>query len=164
MTAHMQPEQLPTTTNVPIARLVRTILLVNLYVQLSELVRYLVVVRPRLESELATSIDGVGRIDLVIFSIWGLWGTLLSTVLVMLYWLLANCFGSTVRSAIASGTMAWFMCFVILWVGVANMQISSWALPAIALPLAVVETVTATLFARWLLNRQGSPVRCCATS
>ena len=103
--------------------------------------------------ELAPSIDGVGRIDAVIFPIWGLWGTLLTSMLVTMYWLCANTFGPGRGTAIASGTLTWLMSFVILWVGVANMEISSWTLPALALPLALLETVTATLIARWILHR-----------
>lgn len=139
------------------SRLLVTIVIVNVYVQLSELVRYLAVVQPRLQSELARSIDGVGRIDAVIFPIWGLWGTLLTTLLVTMYWLCANTFGAGRSTAIAAGTLTWLMCFVILWVGVANMEISSWTLPALALPLALLETVTATLLARWLLETKVQP-------
>ena len=138
---------------VPWAQLFVTAMIVNVYVQLSELVRYLAVVQPRLQTELSM-IEGVGGIDTTIFPIWGLWGTLLSITIVAIYWLCANATGPTIGSAVVAGTLSWAMSFVILWVGIANMEISSWNLPAIALPLALVETITASLFARWLLARR----------
>lgn len=141
---------------IPLRQLFVAAMVVNLYVQLSELLRYLFVVQPRLQSELSV-IEGVGRIDAVIFPIWGLWGTLLSCLIVAVYWLVANAAGPTVGSAIGAGVFSWSMAFVILWVGVANMEISSWTLPAFALPLALVETVTASLLSRWLCPRLTTP-------
>ncbi len=140
---------------IPWAQLFVTAMIVNVYVQLSELVRYLAVVQPRLQTELSM-IEGVGRIDTTIFPIWGLWGTLLSITIVAIYWLCANVTGATIGSAAAAGTLSWAMSFVILWVGIANMEITSWNLAAIALPLALVETLTASLLARWLLARRGA--------
>ena len=138
---------------IPWAQLFVPAMIVNLYVQVSELVRYLSVVQPRLQTELSM-IEGVGRIDVRIFPIWGLWGTLLSIMIVAIYWLCANAAGPTIGSAVVAGTLSWTMSFVILWVGIANMEISSWNLAATALPLALVETITASLLARWLLARR----------
>lgn len=139
------------TAVVPVRRLAVVALAVNLYVQLSELVRYLAVVQPLIQDELSM-IDGVARIDAVIFPIWGLWGTLLSGLLVWLYWMTAQSLGPSLRTAVISGGVCWLAGFVILWVGVANMQLTSWTIPAVALPLALVEMVTAAMLARWLLH------------
>lgn len=115
-------------------------LLVSIWINISEVFRYFVLVMPRVKSFL-DDIQGVADMDLGIFAIWGLWDTLLTGVLVFVFWLYSRVFGNSNRSVLISGTIVWFAIFVIFWVATANMGLSEWGILWITLPLSWLEMV-----------------------
>lgn len=123
-------------------------LITSLWVNASEVFRYFVLVRPEMHRYLA-GVENVADMNIGIFAIWGLWDTVLSALYVFLFWLCAQAFGNNRRSVLVSGLMSWCFFFLLFWVGMANMGLSSWSYLLIVLPLALFET----LIAAWITSK-----------
>jgi len=123
-------------------------LIVSIWINISEVFRYFVFVRPRMKS-FFTGRAGIAEIDLRIFSIWGFWDPLLTAVVVLVFWLYARAYGNTWKSVFVSGIIVWCAVFVIFWVATANMGLSSWGILFITLPLSLVEMVVGA----WLASK-----------
>ena len=123
-------------------------LITSLWVNASEVFRYFVLVRPEMHRYLA-GVENVADMNIGIFAIWGLWDTVLSALYVFLFWLCAQAFGNNRRSVLVSGLMSWCFFFLLFWVGMANMGLSSWSYLLIVLPLALLET----LIAAWITSK-----------
>ncbi|MEM7058633.1 MAG: hypothetical protein AAF557_13660 [Pseudomonadota bacterium] len=131
-----------------------TILIVSVWVNASEVARYFLLVMPAMREMLAV-IPDVAPMNLPVFLIWGLWDTLLVLMAVVIYWLVAERFGPTLRTAVGAGTLAFLFFFVLFWVGTWNMNLAEgWLLPLV-LPWAWIEMVVACLIARWSFWRFG---------
>lgn len=121
-------------------------LITSLWVNASEVFRYFVLVRPEMHNYLSM-VPNVADMNLGIFAIWGVWDTLLSALYVYLFWLCAQVFGNNIRSVLTSGFMSWCFFFVLFWVGMANMNLSSWEYLVVVLPLTLLETLIAVFIA-----------------
>ncbi|WP_205728954.1 hypothetical protein [Flagellimonas onchidii] len=84
---------------------------------------------------------GIAEMDLGVFSIWGFWDTLLTAVLIFIFWLYAKSFGNNNKSVLVSSTLVWVSVFVIFWVATANMGLSNWKILLITLPLSLLEMI-----------------------
>lgn len=129
-------------------------IIVSFWVHASEVFRYFVFVRPEMHSYLST-IPNVADMSWGIFAIWGFWDTLLTALYVFLFWLCAQAFGNNYKSVVISGVMSWCFFFVLFWVAMANMNLSSWSYLFVVLPLALVETLIAALIASKLYLKKG---------
>ena len=121
-------------------------LLTSIWVNISELIRYLAYVRPEMQNYLS-AIPGIGTMNLKIALIWGFFDTLLTALFVFTFWLCARAFGNNSKTILISGLMSWCFFFVLFWVGSANMFLSSWSALLVVLPLALLETITASYIA-----------------
>lgn len=128
-------------------------LITSLWVNASEVFRYFLIVRPEMHSYLSP-LSNVADMDLGIFSIWGGWDTLLTCLYVFLFWLCMQSFGNTKKAIIISGITSWCFFFVLFWVGMANMNLSSWFFLVTVLPLALLETIVASYICSLLYKRQ----------
>lgn len=126
-------------------------LITSIWINISEVFRYFVFVMPSVQSFFDYK-SGIAEMDIQIFAIWGFWDTLLTAVLVFMYWLYANSFGSSIKSAILSGTLVWAAVFVIFWIATANMGLSDWNILWITLPLSWLEMVVGAWIAYRLYN------------
>ncbi|QLG45850.1 hypothetical protein [Costertonia aggregata] len=133
-------------------RFVIITLITSIWINVSEVFRYFVLVMPRVKAFFNNK-EGVAEMDWGIFAIWGLWDTLLTGVLVFVFWLYASVFGHSNRSAMISGTIVWSAVFVIFWVATANMGLSEWNILWIALPLSWIEMVVGAWIASKLYYR-----------
>ena len=97
--------------------------------------------------------SGVSDMNLRIFSIWGLWDTLLTGILVFVFWLYAKEFKNSNRSVLMSGTIVWLAVFVIFWVATANMGLSEWNMLWITLPLSWFEMIIGAFIASKLYKK-----------
>ncbi|WP_298503474.1 hypothetical protein [uncultured Maribacter sp.] len=113
-------------------------LLTSIWINISEVFRYFVFVKPRIKSFFDYK-QGVADMDLGIFAIWGFWDTLLTGFLVFVFWLYSRVFRSSNWSVFISGTIVWSAVFVIFWVATANMGLSEWKILWITLPLSWLE-------------------------
>ena len=127
-------------------------LLVSIWVNVSEIFRYFIIVMPEVRKFLS-AVPDVAPMNLAVFSIWGLWDTLLTALIVFMFWLVSQRFGHNLRSVIIAGTTSWVFFFVLFWVGMVNMHLSEWSLALTALPLAWFESVVASLIASRLYAR-----------
>lgn len=126
-------------------------LIVSVWINISEVFRYFVLVMPRVKSYFQNQ-SGIAEMDLGIFSIWGFWDTLLTAVLVFIFWLYAKSFGNNNKSVFVSGTLVWLSVFVIFWVATANMGLSNWKILIITLPLSLLEMIVGAWIASKLYS------------
>lgn len=115
-------------------------LIVSIWINISEVFRYFVLVMPRVKSFFQYK-SGIAEMDWGIFAIWGLWDTLLTAVLVFVFWLSSQVYGNNKRSVLISGIIVWCAVFVIFWMATANMGLSNWSILLITLPLSLLEMV-----------------------
>ncbi len=125
-------------------------LLVNIWVQLSETIRYLIFVVPRLDANAHTVPEATGWVLLI----WILWGTLLSGLVVFLFLMFVTVFGNSIQTILKSTTISWAFVFVLFWVGVSNMGFSEWKLLLTTLPLSWIEIFMATFIAAKLYQKR----------
>lgn len=130
-------------------------IITSLWVNASEVFRYFVLVRPEMHEYLSV-VPNVADMNWGIFAIWGLWDTLLTALYVFLFWLCAQTFGNNLKSILISGFMSWCFFFLLFWVGMANMNLSSWSYLLIVLPLALIETLVAAFIASKLYLRKNA--------
>ena len=123
-------------------------LLVSIWINISEVFRYFVLVVPRVKSFFDFK-EGVAAMDIGIFAIWGFWDTLLTAILVFSFWVFARSFKNTKMAIWASGFFVWTAVFVIFWIATANMGLSNWDILLITLPLSLLEMVVGA----WLASR-----------
>lgn len=129
-----------------------TFLITTLWINISETFRYFAFVMPVMREDLAM-IPNIAPMNIIVFSIWGAWDTLLTFMVMWIVWLCMRQPGSKKRVALIAGTTLWVSFFVLFWVGLINMNLAKPNLALIALPLAWVEMVIAAWLARWSYER-----------
>ena len=139
---------------VPVRALVLSGLIATVWINASEVFRYFVFVMPMMREELAM-VPNVAPMDWGIFAIWGAWDTLLTIVVVIMSWLVAERFGPGLRSAVWAGFACWCFLFVLFWGAQFNMNLAGPGLVLTALPLALLEMLVACAIVMWGLRRFG---------
>ncbi|WP_343485826.1 hypothetical protein [Allomuricauda sp. d1] len=127
-------------------------LFTSIWINISEVFRYFLLVMPRTKAFFQGR-AGVAEMDWGIFAIWAFWDTLLTAVLVLGFWLFAQVFGNTLKTATVSGTFIWASVFVIFWVATANMGLADWKILWITLPLSWLEMVVGAFIASKLYDQ-----------
>ena len=128
------------------------VLITSIWVNASEVFRYFVLVMPRVKIYW-NNLESVADMNWVIFSIWGVWDTILTAMTVFMFWLYAQRFGNNNKSVITSAILAWVFFFVLYWVGAANMGYSDWSILCITLPLSLLELIIANFIAAKLYKK-----------
>ncbi|MEM7642217.1 MAG: hypothetical protein AAF366_06775 [Pseudomonadota bacterium] len=133
-------------------------LLVNfLWINASEVFRYFVLVMPMMREAFPTTPD-VAPMNIPVFLIWGVWDTILVIAATLLPWMAIRVFGASIFRVIVYGTGVWMAVFVVLWLGLYNMNLATPSVLAVALPLAWFEMVIAALVVWWFATqRQVNP-------
>ncbi len=128
-------------------------LVVNfLWINASEVFRYFAFVMPMMRDAFPMLPD-VAPMNLPVFMIWGLWDTILVLTATLIPWMAMKVFGASAMRAVAYGSGVWMAMFVILWLGLYNMNLATPAVLAFALPLAWLEMVVAALIVWWFTAR-----------
>lgn len=128
------------------------VLITSVWINASEILRYFLFVMPMTKDYWRASHHAVAEMNVMIFSIWGLWDTLLTGVLVFVVWLYSQVFGTSFKSILTSATLVWAAIFVIFWVASANMGLSDWQMLWIALPLSWIEMIVGGWISTRLYN------------
>lgn len=115
-----------------------------IWINVSEVFRYFAFVMPMMRDALR-QLPNVAPMNIPVFLIWGIWDMLLIIAATGFTWLVFERFGRSIKNAILSGTALWAMIFVILWLGLWNMNLAPIGVVAVALPLAWIEMVVASL-------------------
>ncbi len=128
-------------------------LIVNIiWINASEVFRYFAFVMP-LMREAFPMIQDVAPMNFPVFMIWGVWDTILVLTATLLPWMAMKVFGASALRAVLYGTGVWISVFVILWLGLFNMNMATVGVLAIALPMAWIEMVIAALIVWWFTAR-----------
>ncbi len=125
------------------------------WINLSEVFRYFVFVMPMMRDAFPT-LPNIAPMNLPVFLIWGVWDTILVIAATLLPWMALKQFGASLSRAILYGTGVWLAIFVILWLGLFNMNLAPPMVLAVALPLAWVEMVIAAVIVWWFMTRDKS--------
>ena len=125
------------------------ILVTSIWINISEVFRYFAIVRPEMHTYLYM-VPHVADMNIGIFALWAIWDTVLSILVVLSFWLIAEKFGYSAKTAVLSGTFSWFWLFFMFWFAFANMNLSSWSFIVIPMALSWIEMVIAS-YITWLL-------------
>ncbi|MEO9516819.1 MAG: hypothetical protein ABJH45_07860 [Paracoccaceae bacterium] len=136
----------------PRARLGLALCLNFLWINISEVFRYFVFIMPMMRDTFP-DIPGVAPMNITVFLIWGVWDTILVLAATLIPWICFDRFGSSLRHAMLVGTGVWATVFVILWLGLWNMNLTTLAIVGVALPLALIEMLGAALIVMWAKKR-----------
>ena len=82
-----------------IKAIVRVILWTSIWINISEVFRYFSIVRPNIQ-RFFNHQEGIAAMDWIIFSIWGAWDMLLTTMVVLTCWLFINILGNNRKSIV----------------------------------------------------------------
>ena len=126
-----------------------------LWINASEVFRYFAFVMPMMRDAFSVLPD-VAPMNLPVFMIWGVWDTVLVMTATLLPWMALQVFGASALRAVLYGTGVWVVVFVILWLGLYNMNLATPRILAIALPLAWIEMVIASLIV-WKVTTKVQP-------
>jgi hypothetical protein len=140
----------------PTGSFIRAFLINTLWINASEVFRYFAFVMPMMRKALP-SVENVAPMNAVVFAIWGGWDTILIAVVTLFVWLFLERFGYTLRNATIGGTLCWMSIFVILWLGLFNMNLATPKILAIALPLALLELLIAAYIVKWTMAPSINP-------
>ena len=128
-------------------------LLLNfVWINLSEVFRYFVFVRPMMQEALPTLPD-VAPMSIPVFLIWGLWDTILVVSVTLIAVLALERLGGSPRTILTTATGIWASIFVILWLGLYNMNLATPGILLVALPLAWLEMFVAVHLAAYAMHR-----------
>jgi hypothetical protein len=130
---------------------VKALVVNTVWINLSEVFRYFAFVMPMMRSSLS-AVHNVAPMDVQVFAIWGVWDTILVFAVTGFVWLFLERFGYGRRNALIAGVLFWIAVFVILWLGLFNMNLATPRILAAALPLALVEIVIAAIFIDWIMR------------
>ena len=129
------------------------IAMTSIWINISEVFRYFVIVRPEMHNFLHM-LPNVADMNWMIFALWGIWDTVLSILVVFTFWLMAEKFGHNKRTALIAGTFSWFWLFFMFWFALANMNLASWSFVPVPMVLSWIEMVVASFIALWLCKRE----------
>ncbi len=123
-----------------------------IWINLSEVFRYFVFVRPMMQDALPALPD-VAPMSVPIFLIWGVWDTILVISVTLIALLALERFGGSPKTVFKVATGIWASIFVILWLGLYNMNLASHDVLLVALPLAWLEVFVAVHLVAYAMRR-----------
>ena len=112
------------------------------WINLSEVARYFLVVRPMLHEAFPGQAE-IAPMNWGIFALWAIWDLVLIAAATGFYWLWLEKFGHSVRQIALASASFTVTIFGLIWLGVANMGLAPYAMIAAALPLAWIEQAIA---------------------
>jgi len=121
-----------TKTSFPTSAFIGAFFINMVWVNISEVFRYFVFIMPMMR-EAFPQIESVAPMDFGVFAIWGLWDTIIIFSITGFTWLFLDRFGSGLRNAIIAGTLLWLSVFVVLWLGLWNMNLTTWKIVSVAI-------------------------------
>lgn len=125
----------------------------SVWINASEIWRFLVVIRPMLQATYPGRSD-IGPFTLPVFVSWSVWDTVLIFAATGFYWLYINWAGRSVRNALVVATYFTVTIFGLIWLGVVNMGFVPPSFIWAALPLAWIEQAVAALIVWWAMGKQ----------
>jgi hypothetical protein len=124
----------------------------TIWINASEIWRYLVIVKPMLHDTFPGRTD-IAPFTLPVFGLWSIWDTWLVFAATGFFWLYLNWAGNNIRQSLIAATVFTLTVFGLLWFGVANMGVLPMHFFWTAMPLAWVEQAVAALIVMLVMNR-----------
>lgn len=130
-------------------------LITSVWVHIAETARAYFVAFPRMLSffEGKLQIIGLDQLQVSHALIWGLWDTILTAVLVFVFWLCSVAFGNNTKSVFISGTTTAFATIGIFWIANVNTGLGEWSTAFLLFPLAWLEMIIGAWIAMKLYTR-----------
>ena len=130
-------------------------LITSIWINIAETARAYFVAFPKISAfyEGKIEIIGLDKLEVSHALIWGTWDTILTAVLVFLFWLCLQVFGNNLKSIIISGTVTCFATIGIFWIGTVNTGLGTWSTAFIIFPLAWIELVIGAWIASKLYSK-----------
>lgn len=122
-----------------------------IWINLSEVFRYFAFVMPMMRDAFP-ALPGVAPMNIPVFLVWGVWDTILVVSVGSIAWLSLSRFGIAPRVILLTATGIWAAIFVILWLGLFNMNLTTVSIVLVALPLAWIEMLVATVIVGWAMR------------
>ena len=122
-----------------------------IWVNASEVFRYFVFVMDMMQTAFPQIAD-IAPMNLGVFAIWGVWDTIIVFAICGFSWLFFEKFGYGLGNAVIAGTLFWLSVFVVLWLGLFNMNLATLEILAVVLPLALLEQVVAAIIVNYSLR------------
>jgi hypothetical protein len=123
-----------------------------LWINASEIWRYLAIVKPMLHEAYPGRAD-IAPFDLPTFASWSVWDSWLIVAATGFYWLYLSAAGRGIRPALIAATFLTITVFGLIWLGVVNMGFVSARFIWIAVPLAWIEQAIAAIIVWWAMGR-----------
>ena len=128
-------------------------LITSIWINIGEIARAILVAFPRMEAFFGDRI-AIGPMEISNALIWGAWDTLLTAILVFIFWLCAVAFGNNTKAIIVSGTTTAFATIGIFWIANVNTGLGEWSAAAVIFPLAWIEMIIGAWIASKLYSRK----------
>lgn len=131
-------------------------LITSIWVHIGETARAMLVAFPLMESffEGKLQLIGAEQMQLNHALIWGIWDTILTAVLVFVFWLCSVVFGNNGKSIIISGTVTAFATIGVFWIASVNSGLGEWSSAFKIFPLALIEMIVGAWIASKLYNKK----------
>ncbi len=126
------------TNNFKLKQFVIITLITSIWINIAEIGRAIFVAFPRMKAFFADRIP-IGEMEISNALIWGLWDTILTLVLVFIFWLTANTFGNNFKSIFISASVTCAATLGIFWIATVNTGLGEWSTAFIIFPIAWVE-------------------------
>ena len=128
-------------------------LITSIWINIGEVARAMLVAFPLMQDFFAERIP-IGSMGVSNALIWGAWDTLLTTVLVFIFWLCTVAFGNNFKSIFIAGTTTALATIGIFWIASVNTGLGEWSTAAILFPLAWIEMIIGAWIASKLYSRK----------
>ncbi len=142
-------------TSFPTSAFLTAIIVNAIWVNLSEIFRYFVFIMEMMR-EAFPQFSDIAPMSVGIFMVWGLWDSILVFSITGFSWLFFERFGYSLRNAVIAGTLFWLAVFVILWLGLLNMNLATPTILMTALPLAWLEMTVAAIIVGICMHAQST--------
>ena len=128
-------------------------LITSIWIHIAEVARAIFVAFPLMERFFAGRIP-IGAMEISNSLIWGAWDTILTAVLVFIYWLCSVAFGKSFKSILISATTTAFATIGVFWIANVNTGLGEWSAAAIIFPIAWIEMIIGAWIASKLYSRK----------
>lgn len=128
-------------------------LITSFWIHAGEIARAVLLAFPRMEAFFGDRIE-IGAMEISNALIWGVWDTLLSAILVFIFWLCSVAFGNNTKAIIVSGTTTALATIGIFWIANVNTGLGEWSTAAVLFPLAWIEMIIGAWIASKLYARK----------
>lgn len=122
------------------------------WINLSEVARYFLVVRPLLQEAFPGEAQ-VAPLNLGIFALWSVWDLILIAAATGFFWIWFERFSDDLRQIALSSLCFTVTVFGLIWLGIANMGLAPYSMLVAAMPLAWFEQAIAAGIVAWARGR-----------